>query len=300
MGMSMDNPDSPAAAAFNAKDRSRTDVNFDMTALARYEASSTEAYEFGYSRKTRSPNLYERYAWGMGEMATDMIGWYGDANGYIGNPDLDPEVAHTVSVTGRWQDKSRSAWGLTVTPYYTYVEDYIDADFVATQSNPKFVTLRFANHDARLFGVNVSGNLALWRSADLGNFDLFGVVGYVDGENLDTGDNLYHMMPFNAQLTLAHRLGNWSSAVEVVAVAEKSQVNDLRNEPVTPGYALVNLRTSYEWQSVRLDLGVENLFDKLYYSPLGGVDYADYKAGSPLGPVPGLGRSFNAGLTVRF
>jgi iron complex outermembrane receptor protein len=239
-------------------------------------------------------------------MAADMIGWYGDANGYIGNLNLKPEVANTVSFTSGWHDGARSAWELKVTPYYTYVEDYIDADFVSNQMGMMggmptgFVTLRFANHDARLYGVNVSGSMGLWRSPELGRFDLFGVLGYVDGENLDTGDNLYHMMPFNAQLTFAHRLGNWSSALEVIAVAEKSQVNDLRNEPITPGYALVNLRTSYEWQNIRLDLGVENLFDRLYYPPLGGVDYADYKAGSSLGPVPGLGRSFNAGLTVKF
>ena len=88
-----------------------------------------------------------------------------------------------------------------------------------------------------------------------------------------------------------------------MTVAEKSQVNDLRNEPVTPGYALVNLRTSYEWETVRFDFGVENLFDKLYYPPLGGVDWADYKAAGAMGrigAVPGEGRSFNAGVTVKF
>jgi iron complex outermembrane receptor protein len=88
-----------------------------------------------------------------------------------------------------------------------------------------------------------------------------------------------------------------------VTVAEKSQVNDLRNEPVTPGYALVNLRTSYEWETVRFDFGVENLFDKLYYPPLGGVDRADHQAAGAMGrigAVPGEGRWFNAGVTVTF
>ncbi|MCK9912775.1 hypothetical protein MXD81_26710, partial [Microbacteriaceae bacterium K1510] len=81
-------------------------------------------------------------------------------------------------------------------PYYTYVEDYIDADFEKSQMmSMDFVTLRFANHDARLFGVNVSGSTLLWESRGTGRFDLSGVLGYVDGENLDTGDNLYHMMP---------------------------------------------------------------------------------------------------------
>lgn len=291
------------AAAFNAKDHKRTDVNFDITALARYEPSATEVYEFGYARKTRSPNLYERYAWSSGTMAANMIGWYGDANGYIGNLDLEPEIANTVSVTTGWHDKARREWALHVTPHYTYVEDYIDADFVATQSNANFVKLRFANHDARLYGVNVSGTTVLFESRESGRFDLAGVVGYVDGENLDTGDNLYHMVPINARLALQHRLGGWSSTLEVVAVSRKSEVNDLRNEPVTPSYALVNLRTSYEWANVRVDLGVENLFDQLSYPPLGGVDWADYKAGGQvgrIGAVPGEGRSFNAGVTLRF
>lgn len=288
------------ASNFNKLDHSRTDTNFDLTALARFEPTAQETYEFGYARKTRSPSLYERYTWSDAQMAADMIGWYGDANGYYGNIDLDPEVAHTVSATAAWHDRTRSQWQFKVTPYYTYVEDYIDADFRYTQSDPNFVVLQFANHDARLYGVNFSGSVALWEDREMGRFDLIGVVGYVNGENLDTGDNLYHMMPINAQLTLAHRLGSWSNAIEVVAVAEKSEVNALRNEPITPGYALVNLRSSYDWDNVRLDVGVDNLFDQLYYPPLGGVGFSDYKAGSPLGPVAGPGRSFNAGLTVRF
>ena len=292
------------AAAFNSRDHQRTDVNFDVTALARFEPTATETYEVGYARKTRSPNLYERYAWSTGDMAADMIGWYGDANGYIGNLDLEPEIAHTASITAGWHDEAHRSWELKVTPYYTYVEDYIDANFVKKQMmNKNFVTLRFANHDARLYGINVSGSVALWRSADAGRFDLSGLLGYVNGENLDTGDNLYHMMPINARLALSHRLGGWSNALEVVAVSRKSEVNDLRNEPVTPGYALVNLRTSYEWQNVRFDLGVENVFDKLYYPPLGGVDWADYKVAGAKGtisPVPGEGRSFNAGITLSF
>jgi len=305
MGMMcmMPNPDAAAAVAFNGKDRARTDVNFDITALARYEPSANEIYEFGYARKTRSPNLYERYAWGVGSMATTMIGWYGDGNGYIGNPDLDPEVGHTLSFTAGWHDKAHRDWMLHVTPYYTYVEDYIDADYVSTLSNPNFVTLRFANHDARLYGVNVSGSALLWESKADGRFEVSGVLGYVNGENLDTGDNLYHMIPFNVRVALQHRLGNWSSVAELVAVSRKSEINELRNEPQTPGYAILNLRTGYQWENMRFDVGVDNVFDQLYYPPLGGVDWAGYKAGGQvgrIGAVAGEGRSFNAGVTVKF
>jgi iron complex outermembrane recepter protein len=296
------------ADAFNAREHKRTDANVDATALVRFEPTTSETYEVGYARKTRSPNLYERYTWAYSTpMAANMVNWFGDANGYVGNLDLEPEVGHTVSASAGWRDRGAGAWSFKVTPYYTYVEDFIDADFVSDQTDmmgmpTDFVTLRFANHDARLYGVNVSGSVTLWQSADAGRFDLDGVLGYVDGKNLDSGDNLYHMMPVNARLTLSHRLGAWSNALEVVAVAEKSQVNALRNEPLTPGYALVNVRTSYEWDDVRVDLGVDNLFDKAYYAPLGGVDIAGFRGGqtTTVNPVAGEGRSINAGVTVRF
>ena len=51
------------AAAFNGSNRAHTDPDFDATALARYEPNTSSTYEFGYARKTRAPNLYERYAW---------------------------------------------------------------------------------------------------------------------------------------------------------------------------------------------------------------------------------------------
>jgi len=43
------------ALAFNSRDHLRQDINFDVTALARYQAGSTSTFEFGYARKTRSP-----------------------------------------------------------------------------------------------------------------------------------------------------------------------------------------------------------------------------------------------------
>jgi iron complex outermembrane receptor protein len=49
------------AAAFNAAYRQRTDHNLDFTALARYTPDATPAFEAGFARKTRSPNLYQRY-----------------------------------------------------------------------------------------------------------------------------------------------------------------------------------------------------------------------------------------------
>ena len=231
-------------------------------------------------------------------MAIMMIGWFGDGNGYVGNLDLKPEVAHTISTAGAWRGSPQQGWEVKVTPYYSYVENYIDVDRLQTFSNGT-AQLQFANHDAQLYGVNVSGKAPLWADPGYGRFALTGLLGYVRGERID-GGNLYHMMPLNGQIALTHALGGWSSAIELQLAADKDLVDARRNEPTTPGYALVNLRTRYEWENWRIDLSVENLFDQLYYLPLGGAYYADLVTTGEQRPVPGYGRSVNAALTVKF
>ncbi len=287
------------ASRFNAFDHARTDVNFDATALARFDWDKTHTIEGGYARKTRSPSLYERYSWSTGTMASNMNNWTGDGNGYVGNPDLNPEVAHTVSLSGDWHDSTRKVWNIKVSPYYTYVEDYIDADRYSTfTSGRAFGKLRLANHDAQLYGVDISGHARLLDSPAYGQVSVRGTLGWVNGENLDTGDNLYNIMPLNGRLTLDHRLGGWSNAIEVEGAAAKNGVSHTRNEIPTPAYALLNLRTGYEWTNVALTAGIDNVFNTLYHLPLGGVDYSDYRQWGT--NVAGPGRSYMAGVTVKF
>lgn len=290
----------PDAAAFNARSHDRTDANFDVTALTRLEPTTSSIFEFGYAMKTRSPNFYERYAWSTNsQMAMNMITWFGDGNGYTGNLDLDPERAHTLSFTAGWHTPDKS-WNIKITPYYTYVQDYIGVRKLDNQAGGEFVNLQFVNHDAELYGVNISGALPLVRESDYGSFALTAIAGYVQGENADTGISLYHMMPFNTRMSLTHRLGGWSSAIELDLVAGKHNVDTIREELETSAYALVNLRTSYEWQNWRLDFAVENLFDTYYEHPLGGINLEEVIRGLPKSNVAGYGRSINVGATMKF
>lgn len=130
-------------------------------------------------------------------------------------------------------------------------------------------------------------------------------MNYTRGENKKTGDELYNMMPLNGKVTFTHQYSGWSSAVELVGVARKSSVSSVRNEIHTGSYFLTHLRTSYTWKNMRLDLGVENLFDRLYALPLGGAYTGQGMTmginGIPYGiAVPGMGRSVYAGLNIKF
>ncbi len=306
----------PDANAFNALDHQHTDQNWDLTALSRYTPGATQSFEAGYSRKTRSPNLYELYSWSTLPMAMVMNNFAGDGNGYVGNINLKPEVAHTLSATADWHDAAKEQWGVQFTPYYTYVQNYIDVQRCGTTScggtanltaTTGFVNLQYVNQSAQLYGVDISGHVPIGDTSGFGSFAAKGLLSYTRGENLTTGDNLYNIMPLNAKLSVDQHLGSWTNTAEVQLVAAKTQVSQVRDEVQTGGYSLFNLRSSYEYKKYRLDIGIDNLFNRFYSLPLGGA-YVGQGAtmmesgmGAPAWgvPVPGMARSIYAGLNVK-
>jgi len=297
--------------AFNALDHNKTDDNLDLTALARYIASRNSDISFGYAHKVRSPNVYERYTWSTWTMAAVMNNFVGDGNGYFGNIDLKPEKANTLSATFDWHAIDQR-WQFKATPYYTRVTDYIDAVqwnsaanvAAATPAPGQFNVLRYTNQSARLYGIDLSGNMPLAENA-WGDWGLQGALNYTNGKNKDTGDDLYNIMPLNAKLALSQKAGGWDNSAELVLVRSKNKTSAVRNEIQTPGYGLFNLRGSYSYRQARVDFGIENLFDKFYHLPTGGAYTGQGGTmsinGIPYGiAVPGIGRSLYAGVGYKF
>lgn len=299
------------SAAFNAANRKKVDNNVDATALVRFTPAQTSTIELGYSMKNRSPNLYERYTWSTAGMMMRMVNMAGDGNGYVGNLNLKPETAHTVSATVDLHDAEKKRWGVKATPYYTYVKDYIDAARCSSSNTNcgaanqtatnAFVYLQFVNQSAHMYGVDLSGDL-LVSEGSYGSITTKGLMNYVRGKNKTTNDNLYNIMPLNGHVIVEHNLGGWTSSIDVEMVAAKKKVSAVRNEMTTAGYSLVNLHSTYQWNQVRFDLGVSNLFDRFYNHPLGGAylgQGATMGTAIPWGTrVPGMGRSIYTGVTV--
>jgi iron complex outermembrane recepter protein len=294
----------PQARSFNASDRSRTDANIDASLLIRYRPDDQASYALGLARKNRSPNFYERYAWGTNTIG--MITWFGDGNGYTGNPLLKPETAYAASFTADWHDRSARRWQIKLTPYYTAIQNYIGVVPICGPacSGMPASQLSFANHRARLYGVDVTEAFTLADGATLGVLRLVGTNSFVRGQDLSTHTGLYHMMPLNGTVALEHRRGQWSSALQLHAVDNKTAVDQTRREPPTRSYGIFDLRAAYELGSVRLDCAIANLADRQYEHPLGGTWqsalYSPNYRGTTFRPLPAPGRSFNIGVAVKF
>ena len=302
----MNMADTMAATAFNARSRRQRDTNLDASALARFVPDAASHYEFALARKVRSPNLYERYSWGRGSMAMTMTNWFGDGNGYVGNIGLKPETAYTAAFTADWHGTGDDSWFVRINPYYSRVNDYIDADVLAPfapymQMGAKGNLLQFANHDATLYGVNLSWQAPLAASTRWGTLTATGNAAYTRGKRSDGGGDLYRMMPLHALLGIEHAVGAWNNRIEMKVVARKDTVDARRLEPQTAGHAIVNLRSSVAVGKASVNFGVSNAFNRAYADPLGGVYLSGLQAnGGGLQPLPAEGRSIDVGVQLKF
>lgn len=306
------------AAQFNALERKRQDRHWDISLMAEYKATAGRRYEMGVARQTRSPSLYQRYPWSTNTMAAGMNNYLGDGNGYLGNPDLKPETAYTLSLSGIWEDPAdEDKWRLQVSAYATHISDYIDAERCAAsrcrsgnqQARDEFVLLNHVNQDARMFGFDVSGERRLVERSGWGRVTLSGSFNWLHGRNMTTDDGLYNIMPPNLKLGLKQQLpvsgGVWTGALEWEGARPKNRRSAVRNEIRTAGYGLLHLRGHYEIGAFGFDVGIENLLDKHYSLPLGGV-YIGQGSSMMLNTVPwgiavpGRGRSIYAGFSYKF
>ncbi len=295
---------------FNAMDRARDFNNIDLSALLRYTPNANMEAVLGLSQTGQAPNLYELYAWSPMPMAAAMNNLVGDGNAYVGNPNLKSEIADKVSLDLGWHSADRET-EIKFSPYYSYVHNYIDAIQVnmgtivpaAPLLTNQFVELQYMNENAQIYGFDLSAKAPLAKTA-YGDFSVAGLLSDANGKDLSLNTGLYNMMPINGKISLIHKLGGWQGAVEFVAVDAKTDINIERNEMPTPGYTLFNLRGAYNWRNVHFNFGVENLFNRLYYLPLGGAYIGQGMTmglSAPWGtPVPGPGRTFYTGMKVDF
>ena len=301
MMMGMMAADALAAQAFNQQDRKQRDTLADVSISANYQLDDTQQLQFGLAQKNRAPNLYERYSWGQGQMAISMIGWFGDGNGYIGDINLKPETARTLSIAYLYNSDNTM---LQIRPFYTRVSDFIDVDIAGSFNSGANLRhrLQFVNLDATLYGIEASGQWLLASDARFGQWQLQAEAKVNRGTRDSSNEPLYQQRPFNTSVQLQHQLGKLQTALKWQWQDGKSRLDSRRLENATASYALLDLTSQWQHEQLTLSLGVSNLLDKDYELPLGGVNIALYRQDNSNGftQLKGAGRSVNAGIRYDF
>lgn len=265
--------------AFNTRDHAISDSNLDGTVALSYALQRGLSLEGALTRKTRSPSILERYLW----TPTSASAGQADGRTYLGNLDLDPEVAHGVNLGIKLKQPGLRAQAAV---FWQDVSDFIQGQPIARLDSNGLPVLQYTNVNARLWGGEAS------LSRRFGALEIGTWVSLTRGENTDNGDNLYRIAPLRGGVSADYRMASWRVGGEWIASARKDDVAAYNGEPETAAYGVLNLRAGYTpRKNLNLSAGVDNVFDKLYYDPLAGVNRVIGSSVPVGGVMPAMGRS---------
>lgn len=207
------------------------DYGFDLTPSARIVASAGTGF--------RAPDATDRFGFG-------------------GNPDLEPERAHTFELG--WQQRVGEAHRIDLRLFRSDVDDLInllcDENFNCTAVNVD----RYRNE-----GVELSYHLR----TDVWSATLTGLL----QDPVDRGSDrrLLRRAKRSAALRFSRDFGTWDAGFDLLASGERPDADLDTGAPVTAaGYALLNLHAGVRLgSSTELRLRAENVLDKEYQNASG-------------------------------
>ncbi len=181
-----------------------------------------------YSEGFRAPTFNELYD-----------PWYG-------NPDLAPEKSQSYEL--QWRNRFSESGSLELSLYRTDIKDAIVSDASWIPQNVQ---------TARINGLEAAlrQNLFGWQTSL--------AAGLIDPRDRDSGHTLARRAKRTLSLDVDRQLGEFSIGASWRAVS--GRYDDANNDIEMGGYGLVGLRGSWSAiQDIRLDVKLDNLFDKDY------------------------------------
>lgn len=206
----------------------------------------------GIASASRTPDQQELFI-GLQRMA---------GKNWLGNPALEATRNNQVDLGAKWAGTSLFA---SASLFYSSLTDFI---YVADQPDPDgagpLIRARtYGNIDARLYGAEFSSQLVLPR-----NLFLKGTLSYVRGENEDTGEPLAEIPPLSGTLSLRYDNGSWFAEATERFADSQDRVDLSLQESPTSGWGVTDLKGGVNWERWSLVGGINNLFDRYYFSHL--------------------------------
>ncbi|MDB2483074.1 TonB-dependent receptor [Gammaproteobacteria bacterium] len=301
MPVMMNNLAGALSTQFNNDNVAQTDTNVDAFVRLSYQTDGDATWYIGAARKTRSPSYQERYLW----IPLEATGGLADGKTYIGNPNLNPEVAHEIELG---LDLENSRYGIYPRIFYKRVSDYIQGtpstnvtanNFTQMMANMGMGMpnpLQFTNVEARFYGLDIDSNFSINDK-----ITLRAILNIVRADRRDVNDNLYRVSPDNVLVALDYRGNGWTGSIESVTYADQNRIAITNSELKTEGYSLVNVmaRSSLA-DGVEVSIGAENLLDESYLDHLAAYNRAYNPDIASRARMPGLGRNFYARVMWNF
>lgn len=224
-----------------------------------------------YNEAFRAPSMQERFVSGS-HFGTTVRGLPIN-NIFLTNPNLRPETAKNKEVTFNVHFDNVISQGdkfnFEATYFRNDVKDLINLQvFKANPTSPmEFIPTRSQYQNianARLSGIELQTRYQTERLAVFANY------GSTKGKDKDSGESLSNIAASKIGFGVNYAVVQDKFTVGANVTRYQAQHRVPKNHGVTyQGYTLTDLHATYaplkgEWKNLRLDVAVENLFDKKY------------------------------------
>jgi iron complex outermembrane receptor protein len=248
------------ALAFNTADRDKFYAHGDVMLQVNWDPDHPVRLQWSWARKSRAPGYSELYNYTPAQSTAGLA----DGRTYIGNLDLDSEVAYVFEWQLEWEEED---WVIRASPYYSYVDGFIQGR-PTSRLFAGLPVLQYQNVNAEIYGV-VSE--AYWQVHEM--IALTGNLSYTRGRDVLNHDNLYRISPLRGEMAVEHTWGNWTGVLGLEWFDSQDQTAAYNGELPTGGVTLFNLQGAYAFESGwTVVVGLKNLFDENYENHLNGVN----------------------------
>jgi len=229
----------------------------------------------GLARGVRTPDPEELYI--SVPAAPPAVTWQG-------NPDLNSTVNHEVDLGLKYAGKKFYVNG---TIFYSDLTDYVN--FYSASATRK----SYQNIDATMWGAEFGSQVSL-------PYDIYlrGSLSYTEARNKDGHRPLAEIPPLRGLLSVRYDIDSWFIEVAENLSARQDRTDTGLNEQPTAGWMTTDLKAGFNYNSLSIYGGVNNLLDKQYYNYLSYL--RDPFAGGVGYKVPENGRNFYLTVTYKF
>lgn len=214
-------------------------------------------------------------AWNTGYRAPniDDMGTLGivDFRYEVPTSDLKPERSKNIELGYKFHSKKVTA---SIAGYYMQLENLITRIKVDGQVINGYQVYQKENvEEAYIKGAEAELN---WNV--LNGLSVRSTISYTYGKNLTKNEPMRRIPPLNGSSMVKYRSQHWFGAIEFLYASKQDRLaqgdKDDNRIPIrgTPGWEVVNLYAGYQFQHLKLNLGLQNLLNEDYRTHGSGIN----------------------------
>lgn len=247
-------------------------ASFVYNASLLYKLTQQQSVYFSFNTGYRAPNVDDMGTLGIVDFRYEVPAY-----------DLAPERSRNIELGYKLRS---GKWAAGISGYYMHLHNLITRIKEEEVINGYPVYRKENVEEGYIKGFEVEGEyrpLTGWRLA--------GNIAYTYGQSLTKNEPMRRIPPLNGRLITTYNRNNWFASAVLLFASKQDRLaqgdKDDNRIPAggTQGWNILNVYGGYEFSHLKLNLGLQNIFNE---------DYRTHGSG-----INGTGRSASVSLTIK-